>query len=246
MPSKFQIHIGKVAVGGGAPVSVQSMTNTDTRDAEATLGQIRSLATYGCEIVRVAVPDETAAAALKSITAESPLPVVADIHFKAQLAIASVAAGAAALRINPGNIGSHERVGEIIEAAREADIPIRIGVNAGSLPSEKRAQAESNAVAALVETVLDYVNMFEEMDFRNFKVSAKSSSVSSQKPTIISVPIAMSGFFSRIFLIVSKYNSRVCFLFIFFKILLLPDCTGKWMKFNCLGKVKASMTSSSM
>jgi len=177
MPSKFQIHIGKVAVGGGAPVSVQSMTNTDTRDAEATLGQIRSLATYGCEIVRVAVPDETAAAALKSITAESPLPVVADIHFKAQLAIASVAAGAAALRINPGNIGSHERVGEIIEAAREADIPIRIGVNAGSLPSEKRAQAESNAVAALVETVLDYVNMFEEMDFRNFKVSAKSSSV---------------------------------------------------------------------
>ncbi len=177
MPSKFQIHIGKVAVGGGAPVSVQSMTNTDTRDAEATLGQIRSLATYGCEIVRVAVPDETAAAALKSITAESPLPVVADIHFKAQLAIASVAAGAAALRINPGNIGSHERVGEIIEAAREADIPIRIGVNAGSLPREKRAQAESNAVAALVETVLDYVNMFEEMDFRNFKVSAKSSSV---------------------------------------------------------------------
>ena len=177
MASKIQIKIGNVPVGGGAPVVVQSMTNTDTRDAEATLGQIRSLAAYGCEIARVAVPDEAAVAALARIVAESPLPVVADVHFQARLAIDSVAAGAAGLRINPGNIGNRERVAAVVEAARQADIPIRIGVNAGSLPKEKRQQAESEPVAALVETTLDFVQMFEDMDFHNFKVSAKSSSV---------------------------------------------------------------------
>jgi len=177
MSSRIQIRVGDVAVGGGAPVSVQSMTNTDTRDAEATLGQIRSLAAYGCEIVRVAVPDDEAVAALKQIATESPLPVVADIHFKAKLAIAAVEAGAAGLRINPGNIGSRERVGEVIKAARAAGIPIRIGVNSGSLPREKRTLAEKDPVQALVGTILDYVTLFEELDFRDFKVSAKSSSV---------------------------------------------------------------------
>lgn len=177
MFSKKQIHIGNVPIGGGAPVSVQSMTNTDTRDAEATLSQIRSLATFGCEIVRVAVPDEAAVEALSMIASESPLPVVADIHFKAQLAIDSVRAGAAGLRINPGNIGSRERVGAVVDAARAAGVPIRIGVNAGSIPKSKRERAKTDRVAVLVETVLDYVNMFEDMDFRNFKVSAKSSSV---------------------------------------------------------------------
>lgn len=177
MASGKQIHVGRVAVGGGAPVSVQSMTNTDTRDAEATLSQIRSLAAYGCEIVRVAVPDEAAAWALPSIIAESPLPVVADIHFKADLAIASALAGAAALRINPGNIGSEERVCSVVDAAREAGIPIRIGVNAGSLPKDMREMADDDPVAALAETVISYVNMFEAHDFTDFKVSAKSSSV---------------------------------------------------------------------
>ncbi|MHB0867111.1 MAG: flavodoxin-dependent (E)-4-hydroxy-3-methylbut-2-enyl-diphosphate synthase [Thermoleophilia bacterium] len=177
MTSKNQIYIGGVPVGGGAPVSVQSMTNTDTRDIEATLSQIRSLAAYGCEIVRVAVADEAAVAALTGITAASPLPVVADIHFKARLAIASVAAGAAGLRINPGNIGSRDKVESVTAAARAAGIPIRIGVNSGSLPKSRRTLADSDPAAALVATVLDYVDMFEAMDFLDFKVSAKSSSV---------------------------------------------------------------------
>ena len=189
MASKIQIRIGNVPIGGGAPVAVQSMTSTDTRDAEATLGQIRSLAAYGCEIARVAVPDEAAVAALERIAAESPLPVVADVHFQARLAIASVAAGAAGLRINPGNIGSRERVAAVVEAARQADIPIRIGVNAGSLPKAKRQQAESDPVAALVETTLDFVQMFEDMDFHNFKVSAKSSSV----PETIGANLALAN-----------------------------------------------------
>ena len=189
MASKIQIRIGNVPIGGGAPVAVQSMTSTDTRDAEATLGQIRSLAAYGCEIARVAVPDEAAVAALERIAAESPLPVIADVHFQARLAIASVAAGAAGLRINPGNIGSRERVAAVVEAARQADIPIRIGVNAGSLPKAKRRQAESDPVAALVETTLDFVQMFEDMDFHNFKVSAKSSSV----PETIGANLALAN-----------------------------------------------------
>ncbi|MHB1390749.1 MAG: flavodoxin-dependent (E)-4-hydroxy-3-methylbut-2-enyl-diphosphate synthase [Thermoleophilia bacterium] len=177
MTSGSQIHVGDVAVGGGAPVSVQSMTNTDTRDAEATLSQIRSLAAYGCEIVRVAVADDAAVTALPAIVAGSPLPVVADIHFKAGLAIASVAAGVAGLRINPGNIGSRQKVESVTAAAQAAGIPIRIGVNSGSLPKARRVQADSDPVAALVATVLDYVELFESMDFQDFKVSAKSSSV---------------------------------------------------------------------
>ncbi len=189
MASKIQIRIGNVPIGGGAPVAVQSMTSTDTRDAEATLGQIRSLAAYGCEIARVAVPDEAAVAALERIAAESPLPVIADVHFQARLAIASVAAGAAGLRINPGNIGSRKRVAAVVEAARQADIPIRIGVNAGSLPKAKRQQAESDPVATLVETTLDFVQMFEDMDFHNFKVSAKSSSV----PETIGANLALAN-----------------------------------------------------
>jgi (E)-4-hydroxy-3-methylbut-2-enyl-diphosphate synthase len=177
MASLVQINIGRVPVGGGAPVVVQSMTNTDTRDSEATLGQIRSLATHGCEIVRVAVPDQEAVASLRSIVAESPLPVVADIHFKAQLALDSIGAGAAGLRINPGNIGDNERVRQIVETAGLTGVPIRIGVNAGSLPREMRPLAEKEPARALAETVLSYVELFEDWGFRNFKVSAKSSSV---------------------------------------------------------------------
>ncbi|MFA5808863.1 MAG: flavodoxin-dependent (E)-4-hydroxy-3-methylbut-2-enyl-diphosphate synthase [Thermoleophilia bacterium] len=177
MTSNRQVNIGNITVGGGAQVAVQSMTNTDTRDVEATLSQIRSLATYGCEIIRVAVPDDAAVEALAGIVAESPLPVVADIHFKAKLAVDSIAAGAAGLRINPGNIGGREKVKSVVEAARAAGVPIRIGVNAGSLPKEMRNLAEGEPVKALVETVLSYVSLFEDLGFEDFKVSAKSSSV---------------------------------------------------------------------
>lgn len=177
MASKRQVMVGNVQVGGGAPVVVQSMTNTDTRDAEATLGQIRSLAAYGCEVARVAVPDAAAVESMAAITAESPLPIVADIHFKPELAIASVAAGVSGLRINPGNIGSRDRVATVLDAARNAGIPIRIGVNSGSLPKEKRELADRDPAKALIETILDYVNLFEELDFQDFKISAKSSSV---------------------------------------------------------------------
>lgn len=123
MASIVQLNIGSVPVGGGSPVSVQSMTNTDTRDAEGTLAQIRSLATHGCEIVRVAVPDDEAVSSLKEIVAESPLPVIADIHFMARLALDAIGAGAAGLRINPGNIGSEQKVREIVEAARALPCP---------------------------------------------------------------------------------------------------------------------------
>ncbi|MHB1382564.1 MAG: flavodoxin-dependent (E)-4-hydroxy-3-methylbut-2-enyl-diphosphate synthase, partial [Thermoleophilia bacterium] len=149
----------------------------DTRAADATLGQIRSLAAYGCEIVRVAIPDEESAAALQQIVAESPLPVVADIHFKADLAIASIAAGAASIRINPGNIGREDRVRAVVDAAGAAGVPVRIGVNAGSLPKQMRPLAEEDPVKALVETTLQYINLFEGLGFHDFKVSAKSSSV---------------------------------------------------------------------
>ena len=177
MASSKQVFIGNVAIGGGAAITVQSMTNTDTRDIEATLEQIRSLATHGCEIVRVAVPDDEAVAALRGIVAESPLPVVADIHFKAQLALDSIGAGAAALRINPGNIGSEQKVQEIVETAKLTGVPMRIGVNAGSLPKKMRQLAETEPAQALAETVLEYVGLLEGWGYRNFKVSAKSSSV---------------------------------------------------------------------
>ena len=177
MASSRQINIGRVPVGGGAPVSVQSMTNTDTRDTEATLSQIRSLAAYGCEIVRVAVPDEESVKALREIVAEAPIPVVADIHFKADLAVKSVGAGAAALRINPGNIGNNKKLREVVAVAQAAAVPIRIGVNAGSLPKKVRTLAEEDPVKALVETTQEYVTLFESLGYRNFKVSAKSSSV---------------------------------------------------------------------
>jgi len=175
--SKRHVNIGNVAVGGGAPVTVQSMTNTDTRDVEATLSQIRSLAAYGCEIIRVAVPDDAAVESLAGIVAESPLPVIADVHFKAKLAIGSIAAGAAGLRINPGNIGGRNKVESVVDAARAAGVPVRIGVNAGSLPKDMLKLAEGEPVRALVETVIGYVNLFEDLGFEDFKVSAKSSSV---------------------------------------------------------------------
>src|SRR5215210_7503534 len=135
MASTRQIRVGSVAVGGGAPVAVQSMTLTPTRDVEATTAQIAALASAGCEIVRVAVPKNEDAAALPKIVRLSPVPVIADIHFNASLALKAIDAGVAAVRINPGNIGGPERVAEVVRAAKAGGTPMRIGANAGSLPN---------------------------------------------------------------------------------------------------------------
>jgi (E)-4-hydroxy-3-methylbut-2-enyl-diphosphate synthase len=135
-----QIHVGPVAIGGDAPVAVQSMTNTDSRDTDATLAQIARLAAAGCEIVRCAVPDQQAAASLAIICRESVLPVIADIHFDYQLALVSLESGVAGLRLNPGNIGARWKVEEVVAACRERQVPIRIGVNGGSLEKDLLAR----------------------------------------------------------------------------------------------------------
>jgi len=170
------VMVGSVPVGGGAPVSVQSMTNTDTRDPKATLEQIARLAQAGCEIVRVAIPQSDALDGFERICAASPLPVVADIHFDHRLAIAAAKNGAAKLRINPGNIGAEERVDAVIEAAGEADIPIRIGVNAGSLADEYR-DVDWPLADKLVASAVAFCSHFEARGFTDIVVSAKASSV---------------------------------------------------------------------
>lgn len=172
-----RIQIGKVAVGGGAPVSVQSMTNTDTRDAAATLAQIDALAQAGCQIVRCAVPDMEAAHALGEICEKSPLPVVADIHFDYKLALESIAAGVDKIRLNPGNIGSDDRVKAVADAARLRKIPIRIGVNSGSVEREILAKYGSPCPEALVESAMYHVRLLQKFDFEDICVSIKSSSV---------------------------------------------------------------------
>ena len=175
-----QIHIGPVAVGGGAPVSVQSMTNTRTADVPATVEQIRSLARAGCEIARVAVPDPAAAKALREIVRESPLPVIADIHFDHRLALEALQAGVAGLRINPGNIGRREHVEKVVAAARERRVPIRIGVNAGSLEKPLLAKVHAGEVLlheAMVESAMGHVGILEDLDFRDIKISLKASDV---------------------------------------------------------------------
>lgn len=174
------VHVGRVPLGGAHPVSVQSMTNTDTRDARATLGQIAELAAAGCDIVRVAVPDETAAAALKLIVAESPLPVVADIHFDHRLALAALDAGAAKLRLNPGNIGARNCVEAVAHAARERRVPIRVGVNAGSLERDLLARVEQDEIplgAAMAESALHEAAILERCGFEDIVVSVKASNI---------------------------------------------------------------------
>jgi len=170
------VSVGDVIVGGGAPIVVQSMTSTDTRDPHATLEQISRLAEAGCEIVRVAIPRFEALDGFQAVCAESPLPVVADIHFDARLATEAAARGAAKLRINPGNIGSMDRVDDVIDAAGESGIPIRIGVNAGSLAPEYRDRdwplAEKLAASAIA-----FCEHFASRGFENVVVSAKASSV---------------------------------------------------------------------
>ncbi|MBI4797172.1 MAG: flavodoxin-dependent (E)-4-hydroxy-3-methylbut-2-enyl-diphosphate synthase [Desulfarculus sp.] len=172
-----RIHLGPVAIGHGAPVVVQSMTSTDTRDAAATLAQIERLAVAGCEVVRCAVPDLEAALAFRQITALSPLPVIADIHFDAGLAVAAVENGAASLRINPGNIGGEAAVRRVVEAAKMHGVPIRVGANSGSLPKDLLAAHGGPTPAAIVQAALRQARLLEDLGFEQIKVSLKSSSV---------------------------------------------------------------------
>ncbi|MBU0715712.1 MAG: flavodoxin-dependent (E)-4-hydroxy-3-methylbut-2-enyl-diphosphate synthase [Verrucomicrobia bacterium] len=170
-----QIHVGPVAVGGGAPVTVQTMTKTDTRDVRATIAQIRDLERAGCDIIRVAVPDEEAARALAAIRRAIHIPLIADIHFNYRLALQALAAGVDGLRINPGNIGSIVNVREVVRAARERKIPIRIGVNAGSLEKEILAKYGGATAKALVASALKHVRILEHLDYREIKISVKAS-----------------------------------------------------------------------
>ncbi len=172
-----QIKVGNVLIGGGASIVIQSMTNTDTRDAKATLKQINELYDAGCQIARCAVPDMTAAHALGEICEKSPIPVVADIHFDYRLALESIAAGVQKVRINPGNIGSDDRVKAVVDAARAKNIPIRIGVNSGSVEKEILAKYGSPTPEALVESALYHASLLEKFDFTDICLSMKSSSV---------------------------------------------------------------------
>jgi len=172
-----RIHVGDVPVGGRAPISVQSMTNVGTADVRATVAQIRSLAREGCEIVRVAVPDAAAARAFRRIKDRSPLPVIADIHFDYRLAIACADAGADALRINPGNIGGEGRTREVLSAARANGIPVRIGVNAGSLEKDLLRKHGGPTPRALAESAARWVRFCEKARFTRLKFSLKASDV---------------------------------------------------------------------
>ena len=172
-----QIKVGNVLVGGGAPVSIQSMTNTRTDDVEATLRQIRELAAAGCEIIRVAVPDMAAAKAVGKIKEQCPLPLVVDIHFDYKLALEAIAAGADKVRINPGNIGSEDRVKAVADACRQKNIPIRIGVNGGSLEKPLLAKYGGVCPEAMVESAFGHIRLLNKFDFDDICVSLKSSSV---------------------------------------------------------------------
>ena len=172
-----QIHIGSIAIGGGAPVSVQSMTNTKTTDTAATVAQIRALVAAGCDIVRLAVPDMEAAKNLGNIIREVKVPLVADIHFDYRLAIESIHQGIAALRLNPGNIGSEDKVRAVVQEAKAHKIPIRIGVNAGSLDKKLLEKYGKVTAEALVESALQHVRILEALDFHDMKISLKAHDV---------------------------------------------------------------------
>jgi (E)-4-hydroxy-3-methylbut-2-enyl-diphosphate synthase len=177
MSSKNQILVGNVPIGGGAPVAVQTMTKTETADIEATLAQIKRVAEAGADIVRCAVPREKDAEALKTIVRESPIPIIADIHFNYTLALKAFDAGAQCIRINPGNIGDHDKVAQVVAKAKELNRPMRIGVNSGSLPGHLRELEYSNPVEALVTAAVEFVELMERLDYTDFKVSMKSTSV---------------------------------------------------------------------
>jgi len=172
-----QIHVGPVAVGGDAPISVQTMTNTVTTDVAGTVAQVQRAAEAGADIVRISVPDEASAKALKEIVAESPVPIVADIHFHYKRGIEAAEAGAACLRINPGNIGDEKRVREVIKAARDHGCSMRIGVNAGSLEKHLLEKYGEPCPEAMVESALEHIRILEDNDFFEFKISVKASDV---------------------------------------------------------------------
>jgi len=177
MASARQIHVGDVPVGGGAPVAVQTMTKTETANLTATMDQIRRVADAGADIVRCAVPREADIEALKTIVVESPIPIIADIHFNHTLAIKAIEVGAHCVRINPGNIGGPDKVAEVIAAAKAKGTPIRVGVNSGSLPKHLRDMEFTNPVEALVTAATEWVELMHRLDFYDFKLSMKSTSV---------------------------------------------------------------------
>ena len=172
-----QIMVGTVPVGGDAPIAVQTMTNTDSSDVKATLNQVIAAADAGADIVRISIPDTDASFALKEIVKESPVPIVADIHFHYKRAIEAAEAGAACLRINPGNIGSKQRIAEVIAAARDHGCSMRIGVNAGSLEKHLLEKYGEPCPDAMVESGLEHIKILEDSDFLNFKISVKASDV---------------------------------------------------------------------
>jgi (E)-4-hydroxy-3-methylbut-2-enyl-diphosphate synthase len=177
MPSERQIRVGAVPIGSGAPVAVQTMTKTETADLQATMDQIRRVAAAGADIVRVAVPRDQDAEALKTIVRDSPIPVIADIHFNYTLALKALDAGAHCVRLNPGNIGGPDKVALVTARASELGTPLRIGVNSGSLPKHLHALERENPVEALVSAAGEFVELMERLEFENFKVSIKSTSV---------------------------------------------------------------------
>lgn len=172
-----QISVGNVKIGGGAPISVQSMTNTKTTDTKATVEQIKALANAGCDIVRIAVPDMSAAENIANIKKEVNIPLIADIHFDYRLALKAIEQGIDGLRINPGNIGSKERVEAVVNAAKTKNIPIRIGVNAGSLDKKLLAKYGKVTAEALVESALEHIKILEDLDFHDIKISLKAHDV---------------------------------------------------------------------
>ncbi len=172
-----KIHVGNVPVGGDSPITVQTMTNTVTTDIKGTIAQVQAAADAGADIVRISVPDQDSSRALKEIVKESPVPIVADIHFHYKRGIEAAEAGAACLRINPGNIGSQDRVREVIKAARDNNCSMRIGVNAGSLEKHLLEKYGEPCPQAMVESGLDHIKILEDNDFHEFKISVKASDV---------------------------------------------------------------------
>src|SRR3982750_1101296 len=177
MASQRQIQVGGMPIGGGAPVAVQTMTKTETANLQATMDQIRTVAEAGADIVRVAVPRDKDVEALSTIVNESPIPVIADIHFNHTLALKAIEAGAHCVRLNPGNIGGPDKVAEVVAKAKQLGTPLRIGVNSGSLPKHLHALERENSVEALVAAAVEFVELMERLEFDNFKVSIKSTNV---------------------------------------------------------------------
>src|SRR5271154_5513041 len=167
MASERQIQVGPVAIGGGAPVAVQTMTKTETANLQATMEQIRTVADAGADVVRVAVPREQDAVALKTIVEQSPIPVIADIHFNHTLALKAIDAGAHCIRLNPGNIGGREKVAEVVAKATTAGVPMRIGVNSGSLPKHLHELEREAPVEALVAAAVEFVELMEGLEFED-------------------------------------------------------------------------------